>query len=172
MTSFAITGEVITAPTNGADGYLWGAELEGTMRLCDTLTATGMVAYVDGEVDTFPTTESLTSVREPVSRLMPLTSSLAVRWQQPASDLWLGVRVTAVARGGRLSTRDRGDTSRIPPSGTPGYLHVMLNAGYQASESMELFFTLDNATDIDYRVHGSGLNEPGINAIVGGKLSW
>ncbi len=166
------TGEVITAPTNGADGYLWGAELEGTMRLCDTLTATGMVAYVDGEVDTFPTTESLTSVREPVSRLMPLTSSLAVRWQQPASDLWLGVRVTAVARGGRLSTRDRGDTSRIPPSGTPGYLHVMLNAGYQASESMELFFTLDNATDIDYRVHGSGLNEPGINAIVGGKLSW
>lgn len=166
-----ITNEVITAPTNGADGYLWGAELEGSMRLCDTLTATGMVAYVDGEVDTFPT-GALTSVREPVSRLMPLTGSVAVRWQQPNSDLWLGARVTAVARGGRLSTRDRGDTSRIPPSGTPGYVHVMLNAGYQASERLELFFTLDNATDIDYRVHGSGLNEPGINAIVGGKLSW
>ena len=94
------------------------------------------------------------------------------RWQQPNSDLWLGARVTAAARGGRLSTRDRSDTSRIPPSGTPGYVTVMLNAGYRASENFELFFNLDNATDIDYRVHASGINEPGINAIVGGQLSW
>jgi len=48
----------------------------------------------------------------------------------------------------------------------------MLNAGYRASENFELFFNLDNATDIDYRVHASGINEPGINAIVGGQLSW
>jgi hemoglobin/transferrin/lactoferrin receptor protein len=80
--------------------------------------------------------------------------------------------VTAVVRGGRLSSSDRSDTSRIPPSGTPGYLHVMLNGGYQATEQLELFVTLDNLTDIDYRVHGSGVNEPGINAIVGGQWTW
>lgn len=165
------TGEVITAPTNGADGYLWGGEVEGAMRLNDEFTANGMLSYVDGEVDTF-LAGSLTSVREPVSRLMPLTGSVAVRWQQPSSDLWIGARVTAVARGGRLSTRDRGDTSRIPPSGTPGYVHVMLNSGYRASDNFELFLTLDNVTDIDYRVHGSGINEPGINVILGGKYSW
>ena len=165
------TGEVITAPTNGADGYLWGGEVEGAMRLNDEFTANGMLSYVDGEVDTF-LAGSLTSVREPVSRLMPLTGSVAVRWQQPRSDLWIGARVTAVARGGPLSTRDRGDTSRIPPSGTPGYVHVMLNSGYRASDNFELFLTLDNVTDIDYRVHGSGINEPGINVILGGKYSW
>lgn len=165
------TGEVITAPTNGADGFLWGGELEGAMRLSRAFTANGMLAYVDGEVDTFPT-GSLTSVREPVSRLMPLTGSVAIRWQEPKSDLWVGMRVTAVARGDRLSTRDRSDTSRIPPAGTPGYVAVMFNAGYQVSESFELFFTLDNATDIDYRVHGSGINEPGINAILSGRYSW
>jgi hemoglobin/transferrin/lactoferrin receptor protein len=48
----------------------------------------------------------------------------------------------------------------------------MLNGGYQATEQLELFVTLDNLTDIDYRVHGSGVNEPGINAIVGGQWTW
>ncbi len=165
------TGEVITAPTNGADGYLWGGEVEGAWQLSESLTTTGFVAFVDGEVDSFPS-NSLTPVREPVSRLMPFTSSLALRWQMPRSPWWLATRVTAVARGGRLSSSDRGDTSRIPPSGTPGYLHVAINGGYQATEQLELFVTVDNVTDIDYRVHGSGLNEPGINAIVGGQWTW
>ena len=165
------TGEVISASTNGANGYLWGGELEGAWRVTDSLTTSGFVAYVDGEADTFPS-NSLTAVREPVSRLMPFTSSLALRWQAPRSLWWCGARVTAVARGGRLSSSDRSDTSRIPPSGTPGYLHVMLNGGYQATEQLELFVTLDNLTDIDYRVHGSGVNEPGINAIVGGQWTW
>ncbi|MGK0204651.1 MAG: hemoglobin/transferrin/lactoferrin receptor protein [Planctomycetota bacterium] len=165
------TGEVINASTNGANGYLWGGELEGAWRLTESLTTSGFIAYVDGEADTFPS-NSLTPVREPVSRLMPFTSSLALRWQMPHSRWWLATRVTAVARGGRLSSSDRSDTSRIPPSGTPGYLHVMINGGYQATEQLELFVTLDNVTDIDYRVHGSGVNEPGINAIVGGQWSW
>lgn len=165
------TGEVITASTNGSDGYLYGGELEGSWRLCDCLAATGFLAYVDGEADTF-VGNSLTPVREPVSRLMPLTGSVALRWQQPRSKLWLGGRVTAVARGDRLNSGDRSDTSRFPPGGTPGYVHVLLNGGYQASDNLELFVTIDNVTDIDYRVHGSGLNEPGINAIVGGQLTW
>ena len=165
------TGEVISASTNGANGYLWGGELEGAWRLTDSLTTSGFVAYVDGEADTFPS-NSLTAVREPVSRLMPFTSSLALRWQAPRSLWWCAARVTAVARGNRLSSSDRGDTSRIPPGGTPGYLHVMLNGGYQATENLELFVTLDNVTDIDYRVHGSGVNQPGINAIVGGQWIW
>ncbi len=165
------SGEVISAPTNGASGHLWGGEIEGAWLLTDSLTTRGFLAYVDGEADAFPG-NSLTPVREPVSRLMPFTSSLELRWQMPRSLWWLATRVTAVARGGRLSSSDRSDTSRIPPSGTPGYLHVMINGGYQVSEQFEMFVTLDNVTDIDYRVHGSGVNEPGINAIVGGQWTW
>jgi hemoglobin/transferrin/lactoferrin receptor protein len=165
------SGEVVSAPANGGKGFLWGGELEGAWRLTDSLTTRGFLAYVDGETDAFPGS-SLTPVREPVSRLMPFTSSLELRWQQPRSRWWLATRVTAVARGGRLSSSDRADTSRIPPSGTPGYLHVMINGGFQATEQLELFVTLDNVTDIDYRVHGSGLNEPGINAIIGGQWTW
>ncbi|MCA8975276.1 MAG: TonB-dependent receptor, partial [Planctomycetes bacterium] len=165
------TGEVITASTNGSDGYLWGAELEGRWRVDDTWTAQGFVAYVDGEADTYPT-NSLAPVREPISRLMPLTGSLGIRWQQPHNPLWCGARVTMAARSDRLNSGDRADTSRFPPGGTPGYVVLLLNAGYQATEHLELFLAVDNATDTDYRVHGSGVNEPGINAILGGKLSW
>ena len=166
-----VTNEVITASTNGSDGYLWGGEIEGAWRFSEDFTASGFVAYVDGEADTFPT-DQLTSVREPVGRLMPLTGSLALRWQARHSSFWLGARVTAASRADRLNSADRGDTSRIPPGGTPSYVHLMLNGGYQASDNLEFFLTLDNVTDIDYRVHGSGVNEPGINAILGGQWSW
>ena len=166
-----VTNEVITASTNGANGYLWGGEIEGAWRLAEDFTVSGFAAYVDGEADTFATNQ-LTAVREPVGRLMPFTGSVAVRWQANHSSFWLGARVTAASRADRLNSADRGDTSRIPPDGTPSYVHLMLNGGYQASEHLEFFLTLDNVTDIDYRVHGSGLNEPGINAILGGQWSW
>jgi hemoglobin/transferrin/lactoferrin receptor protein len=47
-----------------------------------------------------------------------------------------------------------------------------VRAGVQVTESLELNAALENITDEDYRIHGSGVNQPGINAIIGGKLSW
>ena len=38
--------------------------------------------------------------------------------------------------------------------------------------SAELTAALENITDEDYRIHGSGVNQPGINAVIGGKVSW
>lgn len=166
-----VTGEVITASTNGANGYAWGFEAEAERRLGGDFTASGFVAWVDGEADAYPT-NSLTAVREPLSRLMPLTGSLALRWQPQASRLWLGARVTAAGRANRLNTGDREDTSRFPPDGTPSYVVLLLNAGFRASEHVEFFVTIDNVTNTAYRVHGSGVNEPGTNAIVGGRLSF
>ncbi|HEB51934.1 MAG TPA: TonB-dependent receptor [bacterium] len=165
------TGEVITASTNGSNGYAYGFELEGEHRLCDAWTASGFLAWVDGESDRYPS-NSTTPVREKLSRLMPLTGSLAVRWQEPENPLWVGARVLVAGRADRMNSGDRSDTSRFPPKGTPSYIVLALNSGYRVNEHFELFFTLDNATDTAYRVHGSGVNEPGINAILGGRLTW
>ncbi|MCA8950029.1 MAG: TonB-dependent receptor [Planctomycetes bacterium] len=165
------TGEIITASTNGADGYIWGIELEGSWRIDESWSTNGFVAYNDGRADMFPS-NSLTSVREPVSRLMPVTGSVALRWQRPENPFWCGARVTAASRQDRLNAGDRSDTSRFPPDGTPGYVVLLLNGGYQVNEHVDLFLTIDNVTDTVYRVHGSGVNEPGINAILGGQLSW
>lgn len=165
------TNEVITTTTNGADGFLWGGEVEADWWLAREWRASGFVAYVDGEADTFPTA-SLTSVREPISRLMPLTGSAALRWTGPQNGLWIEGRVIAADGAGRLSSGDRADTSRFPPAGTPSYVVANLSSGCQVSEHVELTLTLENLTDTSYRVHGSGVNQPGFNAIVGGRVTW
>ena len=81
-------------------------------------------------------------------------------------------RITAAGKQDKLSARDQRDTQRIPPGGTPGYLVASIRAGLHVSENLELTAALENITDEDYRIHGSGVNQPGINAIIGGKLSW
>ncbi|MGE3172369.1 MAG: TonB-dependent receptor plug domain-containing protein [Planctomycetota bacterium] len=165
------TGEIITAATNGSDGWLWGAELEAAWRFDPQWEARGFVAYVDGEADTFPSGSSA-AVREPLSRLMPLTTSGAVRWTQDDDHLWVECRASAAARAGRLNSGDRADTSRFPPSGTPGYFVLDLTSGFRASDNVEILFAIENVTDTAYRYHGSGVNQPGINVILGGRLTW
>ncbi|MEZ6036494.1 MAG: TonB-dependent receptor [Planctomycetota bacterium] len=164
------TSEIITASTNGSDGFLWGGELEASWNLDEQWRASGFVAYVDGEADTYPN-NSLSSVREPVSRLMPLTAQLALRWTGD-QGLWVEGRVIGADRAGRLNSGDRGDTSRFPPDGTPGYVVAFLSSGYRVNEHVELNVTLENVTNTSYRVHGSGVNQPGFNAILGGRFSW
>jgi len=67
----------------------------------------------------------------------------------------------------RLSTRDTGDTQRIPPGGTPGYAVVDLIGGGQISDDITWRAGLENVFDENYRVHGSGSNMPGISFVFG-----
>ena len=74
------------------------------------------------------------------------------------------------AEADRLSTRDVADTSRIPPGGTPDYLVFHLRGGLWLGR-VRLHAGLENLTDEDYRVHGSGLNMPGRNLVFGISVS-
>jgi len=78
----------------------------------------------------------------------------------------------ASAESDRLSRSDRTDTQRIPTGGTPAHAAVSIRAGYNPTENLQLTAALENLLDDDYRLHGSGLNEPGFNAIFGVKLLW
>ena len=49
----------------------------------------------------------------------------------------------------------------------PGHVAPSLHAGWQAMENLLVTTGLENITDVDYRNHGSGNNEPGFNAILG-----
>lgn len=165
------TGEIITANTNGSDGWLAGGELQAAWQADRDWLLSGFVAYVDGEADTF-LAGSTTPVREPISRLMPLTASMAARWTHPQGRWWVEGRGLAAAKEDRLNTADRADTSRFPPDGTPGYFVVMLSSGYRATDNLDFSLTLENVGDIDYRVHGSGVNQQGFNAILTGRVTF
>ena len=141
------------------------------MRFLDNLTLSGHLTWQEGDT-TSPSFLGGPSEEAPVSRLSPLVASLALRYDSPDQRWWVEGRITAADKQDELSARDQRDTQRIPPGGTPSYLVASIRAGLQVSENLELTAALENITDEDYRIHGSGVNQPGINAIIGAKVSW
>ena len=81
-------------------------------------------------------------------------------------------RVLAADKQDDLELAAAGDTQRRPIGGTPGYITCMVHAGWQATDWLELTGGVENLTDEDYRIHGSGQNEPGLNGILAAKVTW
>jgi hemoglobin/transferrin/lactoferrin receptor protein len=146
-----------------------GVELAGSWRFHPQLTAFGHFTWEYGEVTQYPTSDPVTR-DEPLSRLMPPTGQVGLRWDHPTQPLWVEALCTLAGRADHLSTRDQGDTQRIPPDGTTGYVVFDLHAGYQVTEDLDIWASLENVTNESYRIHGSGVNEPGINFVFG--LRW
>ena len=170
------TGEVIedsfeVTKKNSGNGYIQGVELDATFRLHPQLTASATFATLYGEVDTYPSSQAM-MVREPLDRLFPSGGSVGLEWRNLSGTLWLGALARLSDRQDRLSTRDRRDTQRIPPGGTPGHAVFDLWGGWQLSEQVTISAELENVGNRDYRIHGSGLNEAGRNLILGLDLKF
>lgn len=164
-------GDTEVTKDNVGDGWIYGIELSGSWRVRPQWTIFGLVAYLEGKVDTYPTAAPVV-VREYIDRLMPLTAQLGLRWDEEAGRFWAEGLVIMADKADRLSTRDQGDTQRIPPGGTPGYAVVHLRAGWKASEKLRLTFAVENLFDKSYRVHGSGQNMPGTNFELSGTFDF
>ncbi len=161
-----------TVTTNGGDGYVYGIELEGAWRFHPQWTLTGFAAWQEGRNES-PTFIGGPTVDEPMTRQLPLTGSLALRWTSESEKFWVEGRVLAAAKEDRITAADQAaDNQRIPTNGTPGYIVTSLRAGWQATENLHLTAAIENITDEDHRNHGSGQNEPGLNAILGVKYIW
>lgn len=158
-------GEFEISKENIGDGYIYGAELNIDYRIFSHWRVRAAVAYMQGKVDTFPTSERI-ATREYISRLMPTTAHISLRYDALQSPWWVATSLVSAARADRLSTRDQGDTDRIPPGGTPGYGVVNVRAGYRFSDELTFNLGLENLLDKDYRIHGSGQNEAGRNFIL------
>lgn len=164
-------GSGTSQAANGRDGYIYGFELEGAWQFHEQWLLSGFVAWQEGETTTSAYIGGPT-VDEPYSRALPLTASVALRWTHPSEKYWVEARVLAAEKADRLSASDIGDSQRIPSGGTPSYVVPMLHAGWQATENLQFTLGLENVSDVDYRNHGSGNNEPGFNAILGVKATW
>ena len=162
-------GEFEVTRDNSGDGYVYGVELDAVRSLDERWSVFGNVTYLQGRIDGYPTSAPETE-RDHVSRLMPTTVHLGTRWEPVGSPAWVEGMITWADEASRLSPGDEGDTSRIPPGGTPGYVVIDLRSGARLARDLELTVGVENVLDEDYRIHGSGLNRPGRNLYFG--LTW
>ncbi len=160
-----IGGETEITKVNAGDGWVSGVEVGAGVDLPLDLDLSGTFTWVDGAVDTFPTSAP-TEVREPLDRLTPTGGSVRFGWHPQNIAFHAEAVGSFVAKQDQLSSRDMADRQRIPPDGTPGYSVFSLSAGWEVSEHLSVTVALENLADRDYRVHGSGTNEPGRNFLV------
>ncbi|MFQ5845544.1 MAG: TonB-dependent receptor, partial [Planctomycetota bacterium] len=157
-----LAGENEVTKQNIGDGFVYGIELAGAWEPHPQWTLFGNLTFLEGEVDTFPTSARIKR-SEYLDRLMPLSAQVGARWEDPGKRFWAEGLVLMADRADKLSTRDRADTQRIPPGGTPGYGVLHLRAGWRIRKGVELTLGIENVLDKSYRVHGSGHNMPGLN---------
>lgn len=166
----APTGRIIddmaeVTKKNSGKGHIQGIELSGTYRWTSQFSSWAALTLMDGRVDSYPTSESIKE-RDYVSRLMPPTAQVGIRWQTLSGRYWTEVVGDMAAKADHLTADDERDTQRIPPGGTPGYAVCTVRGGARIVKDLNMVLALENVFDDDYRIHGSGVNEPGRNLIV------
>jgi hemoglobin/transferrin/lactoferrin receptor protein len=168
-TGLLVNGLAEVTKRNSGTGRIHGVEFEAQAAVTKHFSVRGLFSWMEGRLKSYPTPAPVL-IEEPVSRLMPATFTGMGRWQKGPWSL--GGTVTFAAKADHLATQDRVDTERIPPGGTPGYAVYSLHAGWRAARRWQISATLENLLDEDYRIHGSGLNEPGRNLVVTLKTSF
>ncbi|MDP3848980.1 MAG: TonB-dependent receptor [Luteolibacter sp.] len=159
--------------TNASDAYVYGIELEGAWRFHPQWTLSGFAAWQDGRTESPDYLDGPVDGSKPMSRQLPLTGSLALRWTDSSEKFWIEGRLLAAATEDRVTAQDQdADKQRIPTHGTPGYIVASLHAGWQVNDHFDLTCGIENLMDEDYRNHGSGQNEPGLSGIIGARVSW
>jgi len=159
-------GAVEISKSNAGDGYVCGVECSGGLDLGRGFSLFGLVHVQYGRVSNF-TTAAAAEADEYVSRLLPLSGQLGIRWEEPERGrFWAEVATILADKADRLSSGDRRDTQRIPPGGTPGYAVVHLRGGLRIGEQLAVTLGVENVFDTAYRVHGSGHTMPGTNLVL------
>jgi len=166
-------GEIIVSRINAGDGFFQGVELSASYRIFPQLTVFGTFSWTEGEVDTFLDVGDPTSkVRAPATRVQPITGRVGLRLDDANGKWWIEGLATFADKQDELSPGDEGDTQRIPPGGTPGYQVYTLRGGVRVHDQVTLTGAIENIFDEDYRVHGSGTNEPGRNFVLGAEIKF
>jgi hemoglobin/transferrin/lactoferrin receptor protein len=127
-----------------------------------------MFTWMEGRVDQpqLDASGNLVFKEDYVSKLQPLTTILGVRYVDPSNWYWAEGLVTLVGKQSKLAYTDREDTGRIPPGGNPGYTVATLRGGIKIGKHLQAAVAFENVFNEEYRVLGSGQNEPGRNLIV------
>lgn len=161
-----IGGVPVVTKSNVGDGFLYGIEGSWEYRCDDDWTVFASGGWLDGEVDQF--TAAGKKVSKPKDRTMPFTALAGVTYEPGNAEWWFTADALVAGKADKLSLRDMTDLSRIPPGGTPSYGVGGVRVGMPINERASVTVGIENLFNRDYRIHGSGQNEPGRALVV----SW
>ena len=164
------------AKENFATGYVQGVEIMGRFYLRDLLRwlsayeprAELGFSWTDSEGDALIDTDgdgvADTKVVRALRRTPPTQLRTRIRFAlSRATDALLEYIYTF--KQTHLSPGDERDTDRIPPGGTHSYYLLNFGLQWRAAEGVRLDLLVQNITDNDWRVHGSGINGVGTNFV-------
>ncbi len=137
-----------------------GAELEAQVQASGAVDVYGNLGCTRGNDQI---------ADQPLRRIPPLKGVVGSRWQV-CPDLWLDFHAVFAGRQDRLAPGDVTDP-RIQTGGTPGFATLDLSGGLELNGIGTFTLALENLTNESYRLHGSGIDGPGFNIVLGFQSS-
>jgi len=157
---------------NAQSGQIHGVEAMVRLAFAQHWSLFSWAAYTWGEV----TLDLPGGFEEPMSRVPPVNGRVGVRYDFDDDRGFAQLALRWAGRQDRLSTGDRGDRRICPEGadgcdGTPGYAVLTLRGAARLHQTLRLTMAIENVTNESYRIHGSGVDGPGLSAIVGLELT-
>ena len=129
--------------------FLRGGEWSGRYDLSNSVSAKANISYVYGQSVT---------LNEPMRRIPPLHGGFSLSYAR--KNLFVNSELLFAAAQDRLSAGDKAD-NRMNPLGTPGWAIINVQANYLFNSHFSVSLQAQNLGDVDYRMHGSGINGVG-----------
>lgn len=153
----------VATKRNAPEGYVHGIEGRLDVDLHDDYTWYNRFSWQEGQESVWANRDLTQPIVErPLSRMNPFTATTGLRWKPAASPFWAAAEVEHAEEQDQYTDAEVAD-NRFPPGGTPSWSVVNLIVGWSPTDDLDLSVFVENISDEDYRVHGSGVNEPGRN---------
>ncbi|MFH1132151.1 MAG: TonB-dependent receptor [Pseudomonadota bacterium] len=156
---------------NANAGRVHGVEFDLAVTFFNNWTVFGWLNWTRGNVD-LPDGSS-----EPMRRIPPLNGFAGIGYRSD-EDIWFAeLAVRWAAPQSRLGSGDKTDAricsdGPIGCEGTDGYATLWIRGWVRFDEYIRLVISFNNITNETYRVHSSGIDGPGISAIIGLDLFY
>jgi hemoglobin/transferrin/lactoferrin receptor protein len=169
-----VTGDGVVdfARDNSGKGWVYGFEVEVFVKATDEITFFADWGYARGKVEQ-RSAAGADLGEQPLGKVGPSLLHVGMRYEPAAGRGWVEGLVTSADEQDHLSISDGADPQRIPSrDGTPGYTAYTIRGAYRVTDSFTLTGSVENVSNKDYRVHGSGQNEPGTNVVLGADFRF
>jgi hemoglobin/transferrin/lactoferrin receptor protein len=149
---------------NKGYGYMQGVSVKSEASVTEEIKLFAGFAWTEGYLNNYNSV-SKSYVKDNISKVNPITGNVGIHYDV-TPNIFFETSARFVGAQDRLSASDLTDTTRIPRGGSAKYSLYGIRAGWKPLKNLTLTGAIDNLTDDDYRVLGSGTNGLGRNFIV------